>query len=697
MLRPATPLSVLLFAAFALLLLSVLSTPIIKVIPLGSWQGVDFGVFGYCTSNGCTSIEIGYDVRPLNSNDFDLPSSTRSTLSSLLIVHPVAAVITLIMFCLAVVAHFRSPSHSSRYLLLLFIVGILDFLVCLLSFLVDVLLFVPHLAWGSYVVLAATILVALSGLVSCAMRRTIVGRKARKKRIAENAEMSGENYYNRQAQQTTTPAAAASTLRPTVPMISGANGGADTLPEFASFEKKDDRSSDERIPLTATRSPSERTPGTFATEGTATYVNDGNGSMDMAPLRSLTNTPGSRDQYANTLPPQDSYPMRPPSVERVGSPGRGGMAPAGYRGRGGYPGPGRGGYNGYGPPPGGRGGYGPPGRGGYGPPGGRGGYGPPPRGYGGPMRGGRTPPPPSYQGSPAPYDRRPSPAGPYGPGPYGARQASPGPPAAPAYMNPSISNGSSNSGYQPYNPNQDDLPRAESPPPLPGVDDSVPAPHAVEMDATTSSPTRGSGGLGQFNIRDSDSDVAGMLALQQGRTSAVGRHMSDTSRYSADESTYVPPRQAWNQGPGRNSPRVASPLNTAGRPAELPTHGSPPPQSPVAPAGEYYEDVDPRFAEPPAQRPTPAPINTTNSYEDIPQGSRSPAESERSNFTSISQRGINPRWNPNPSSVPMMPRRPVNRSDMLLDSNPDFGLPNRGGPSRPGGPRIPDGAYPRGT
>jgi hypothetical protein len=64
MLRPATPLSVLLFAAFALLLLSVISTPIISAIPLGSWEGIDFGVFGYCTpTSGCTPIEIGYDVR----------------------------------------------------------------------------------------------------------------------------------------------------------------------------------------------------------------------------------------------------------------------------------------------------------------------------------------------------------------------------------------------------------------------------------------------------------------------------------------------------------------------------------------------------------------------------------------------------------------------------------------------------------
>jgi SUR7/PalI family protein len=63
MIRPATPLSVLLFAAFALLLLSVLSTPIITAIPLSSFDGVDFGVFGHCKDGGsCTGIQIGYDV-----------------------------------------------------------------------------------------------------------------------------------------------------------------------------------------------------------------------------------------------------------------------------------------------------------------------------------------------------------------------------------------------------------------------------------------------------------------------------------------------------------------------------------------------------------------------------------------------------------------------------------------------------------
>lgn len=60
MLRPATPLTILLLVAFILLLLSVISTPIIKAIPLATYKGVDFGVFGYCKSSGCTGINVGY-------------------------------------------------------------------------------------------------------------------------------------------------------------------------------------------------------------------------------------------------------------------------------------------------------------------------------------------------------------------------------------------------------------------------------------------------------------------------------------------------------------------------------------------------------------------------------------------------------------------------------------------------------------
>jgi hypothetical protein len=61
MLRPATPLTVLLLAAFVLLLISVISTPVVKSIPLASFDGVDYGVFGYCAGNTCSKIEIGYN------------------------------------------------------------------------------------------------------------------------------------------------------------------------------------------------------------------------------------------------------------------------------------------------------------------------------------------------------------------------------------------------------------------------------------------------------------------------------------------------------------------------------------------------------------------------------------------------------------------------------------------------------------
>ena len=83
--------------------------------------------------------------------------------------HPVATLLTLICFGLAVAAHFHGPSHSPRYLLALLILTFPTLLVALLAFLVDILLFVPHVAWGGWIVLAATILVVASGVVTCAM------------------------------------------------------------------------------------------------------------------------------------------------------------------------------------------------------------------------------------------------------------------------------------------------------------------------------------------------------------------------------------------------------------------------------------------------------------------------------------------------------------------------------------------------
>lgn len=447
------------------------------------------------------------------TDSFDLPTDARATLSAILIVHPIAAFFTLIMLVLAGAAHFHAPSHSPRYLLGIFILSILTLITSLLSFLIDVLLFVPHMAWGSYIVLAATILIAASGIVSCAMRRTLVSRKARKRRIAENAEMNGENFYNRQGPD---PAP----LPPTSTTLVDSTSVVDKLPAFATFEmakKEPDRTSDERVPLT-TRTPSETSPG------------NGNGAAGMGmsdryggPPR-MGETP-QRDQYGNIIPqaPPGAYGMRSrdpsadPSLNRqysdnsMGSRGRGGYR-GGPRGGGGYPPNGRGGRGGYGPPRGG--GYGGPYRDPMGPPG--------PMGPGAMMRGGRGGAPPAYgRGG---YDNRGQ-----SPGGYGQRRPGYDPYAPP----PPQAAGE----YAAYNPDdsRSSLPRAESPPPLPGLDGNGPVGQAIEMDATTGSPSLAPRGFGQFgNIRDSDNDVAGMVGLQQQKLQRQTVD-SEASRYSTQE------------------------------------------------------------------------------------------------------------------------------------------------------------------
>lgn len=195
--RAATPATAFLLAAFILLLLSCISVPITKTIALGAFNGVTFGVFGFCIEgSGCSAAQLGYNpnqaLQQANSNsgpstkarkrepaehivhlvarqgppgpgggggnnNFSLPPSARNGLSNILIVHVIAAALTLIALVLSLMAHIRSPSHSTRFLLAIFIIQILTTLLTLLSFLVDLLVFVPHFAFGTWLVLAATI------------------------------------------------------------------------------------------------------------------------------------------------------------------------------------------------------------------------------------------------------------------------------------------------------------------------------------------------------------------------------------------------------------------------------------------------------------------------------------------------------------------------------------------------------------
>jgi hypothetical protein len=380
---------------------------------------------------------------------------------------------TLICFGLAVAAHFHSPAHSPRYLLALLIFTFPTLLVTLLAFLVDILLFVPHVAWGGWIVLGATIIIVASGIVTCAMRRTLVSRKARKKRIAENEDMNGQTYYASRANAAPVTADMFPKAESPPPLSSDPILPGQKNNDFASFDLHKHNTADDLTPLNQ-RNPSLKTVSSAGGNGSP----DGMGPQQRGP-------PGRRqpvDQYGNPLPPMpnDAYMMNGPPR------GRGGP----FRGRGGPP---RGG------PQGSRGG-------GYGPRGGM--RGPPPPGWNGGGRGMRPPP-----GVPM-----------NGPGP--GRGAPP-----PGYNN--------NNNYGPGGPPPRELSPYGNRGPPPPNHMAMPIGQAIEMDNRTGTPPTN---MNQnYGLRESDGDVQGMLALQQGGFPAGAPQrqpsstvMSPTSEYSTE-------------------------------------------------------------------------------------------------------------------------------------------------------------------
>ncbi|KAL7267751.1 hypothetical protein RUND412_009647 [Rhizina undulata] len=726
--RPATPLSVFLFAAFALLLLSVLSAPIIKAIQIASFGDISFGVFGYCVGSSCTGVRIGYNTDDLttgtttNASDFSLPSQARNSLTKLLIVHPIAAFFTLVLLFLSLLSHLHSPSHSPGYLLALLLLCLPTFMLALLAFLVDILIFLPHVQWGGWVVLAATVLIGFSGMILCGMRRTLVGKVARRKRIQDNAEMGGRNEYYPQ-----------SPVPNNVPNPADPNIGADKLPQFATFEvdKPNLREPDgERIPLnprsrTVSPPPDDRMGGGFSRSNTfssepsqssSIYYGPparGNGPLGPSPP---PNGNRMRNQYSNGEmrpgPSRTPGPYEPP--QRFGP----------------TPPPNDMGYNM--PPMPQNAGYGPPVQERYGPPGRQGTFPPVDGGLSAPPL--RRGPPPGQPGLYGPPGRGPSPGngpgGPYGPGPaYGIQSRGPPPGSMPPQNGMGMAQGPQRSAehrrYGSGPSNFDDIVRDERA----EFEQTLPTAAIAGMNA---SPTGIHAPTPEMQPPDNtileDNIARAELAGEElGGESQRGRlHVVNESSGAEQEQEYVPPRRAW----AHESPtgRTLPPLNTSNlgpqiglqspSPVELPagsiveaqheastppTAGPSQPNPPRVTNNNYYEDVPLEFATDQAPPINFRPPNHSNLYPQgripplhgpslnspppIPQegiddnfdGPRSPAMSTTSNFTSISQRGINPRWQPNQPQPellpPHMPQRRGPTPSEVLGSNPDFMLP----------------------
>jgi len=263
------------------------------------------------------------------------------------------------------------------------------------------------------------------------------------------------------------------------------------------------------------------------------------------------------------------------------------------------------------------------------------------------------------------------------------------------------------------------LARAESPPPLPFQEDMSMIGQAVEMDHMTGSPANTPGFIPPPHpFRDSDSDVQGLVGMQQARSSPAPAPLSPTSQYSSSQRTASYAPSHWGTGARHGTPPLqtiqASPamvgdMAFASRQSpniqQAPAHN---PQQARVSGDNYYEDVDPRFQEEPplvpsalmpgrqmpggfsgASSPTGRhhPLEASASYDSVNDG---PA-SDQSNFTSISQRGVNPQWRPEqdrqdygyggvPNRNPPQQQQQQPQKDFLLAGNPDFELgPGRGG------------------
>lgn len=614
-------------------------------------------------ASGLSNVGTDDVLRGEKDSAFSLPSNARNSLTNLLIVHPVAAFLTLIQFILSVFAHFQGPAHSPKYLLALLIFCLPTLMVSLLAILVDILIFLPHVEWGGWIVLAATILVALGGIATCGIRRHVVGRIARSKRIQENAEMSGQSHFATQA-----------AARP----LSDDDGN--KLPEFASFEvnKSGVQPEGERIPLNPRNRMSPQDDSGFQRSNTLRTEGSDRSGYGPPPRGNGPLGPGPNPMGGDGMPMRTQYSNATLQSSSSGSGGHHGMPmPMPMRGppQGPYgqperrtPGPGPGPY-----------GQPPPGR--FGPsPGPQGGYrGPPQPGAFDPRRG-----PPGQYGPPGQGQmRQPSPAyGGYGPGP------GPGPRGPPMGA---IAMGGMRRSPPPQRTQQNQGPQYMEDLPA-GIDNNVSDERREFEQTLAPDPSRAIGlakSDGGYEDDEANNNSTGRLPVVAEGGQGFG---------GGQENMYIPPRQQqWGGGP-----------------AELPTGGRSGPPSRAGSSKSkrqsdgYYEDVAPEFDnQPPLPSTSPHPPALVPGHghlappgagpwspppipDDLADGQRSPAMSTASGFTSISQRGINPRWQEDQPGSRLGPGRgQVPRQSVGLAGNPDFELPSMRGRGRGRGGALP--------
>ncbi|CDO91987.1 unnamed protein product [Kluyveromyces dobzhanskii CBS 2104] len=157
----ATLLVFLQCVALAFLILACVSAPVFDTVRLASFDGVYYGVFGYCQDSGasCSSAQANYHPETLDDDDsnWKMNNSAREALANILIVTPVAAGLTFIALITSFMCQFRFFDSSTFWFIMNFLFSILAFLSSALVCIVVMLLFFPHVTWYAYVLIVSAV------------------------------------------------------------------------------------------------------------------------------------------------------------------------------------------------------------------------------------------------------------------------------------------------------------------------------------------------------------------------------------------------------------------------------------------------------------------------------------------------------------------------------------------------------------
>lgn len=169
--RAASLLILVIFLAFGFQVVGVFSQPIIRNQPSIATVGdYRYGILGWCPTDsfsGCSPYGVGYTLQ--DTSDTRWGGSTQKTLSSIAVVHIVAAGLLLLTFFMSCGTVWK----NQRFWTAVEIMLSLSFTSAALSFAVEVVLFRANLNFAGWFTLASTILSIVAIVIFALMQKSL--------------------------------------------------------------------------------------------------------------------------------------------------------------------------------------------------------------------------------------------------------------------------------------------------------------------------------------------------------------------------------------------------------------------------------------------------------------------------------------------------------------------------------------------